>query len=102
MAVSTADSRFNQYEQLRKEKTVLKAFELRRDGSLLAALVVAAILASGAFSNPSDSAERPAAASDRPQVAPTTSPFVDYLNAVGDATAATESSEITLSALLAP
>jgi hypothetical protein len=77
------------------------SFEPRRDGTLLAALVVAAVLASGVFTNPSRGAQRAEVASNATQVPPAASPVGDYVNAVADATAAADGSP-ALASLLAP
>ena len=81
-----------------------ESFQSHRSGGRLIALVVAAALAScmAAASRPrhATDAVSGAAASTRSQAADSDSPWIDYLNAVGAATAAAEPSAPTISVLL--
>jgi hypothetical protein len=75
---------------------------VRPDVSLLVAVVVAAALASGNSTHrgSDESAVEAAGSTARPSpVAEARSPLIDYLNAVGAATAAADPSMDTLSAL---
>ena len=77
-------------------------FESRRNGGLLAAVIVAAVLASGALTSPSENAGMVAATSQTTLVDEPASALVDYLNAVGESIGAADASATTLPDLLAP
>jgi hypothetical protein len=84
---------------------MLESFQSRRSGGRLIGVAVAAALAScmAATSRPPNEADGVSgtAAPARSQTADSDSPWIDYLNAVGAATAAAEPSAPTISVLLA-